>query len=190
MSGFVTNVGLITSNGIYCNNIMAAEWTYRISNDPFLFLISLGYESATLANIKTSKEFGINLASRNQNVIASIAGNNTGKDVDKIKVLQKLGFEFYEACTINSLMIKGAVLNAECTLKKILELGDHCVVIGEVKKVNVHESDPLLYHKKKFYTIGEGINKPGENKLITISKIIQDCKKENHYKSSLYNTQK
>ena len=33
---FVTNVGLITSNGPYGYNIIAAEWTHQVSYSPSL----------------------------------------------------------------------------------------------------------------------------------------------------------
>ncbi len=38
---FVTNVGLITSNGPYGHNIMAAEWTHHISYNPGLIAVCI-----------------------------------------------------------------------------------------------------------------------------------------------------
>ena len=45
---FLTNVGLITSDGPYGPNVMAAEWTHHISYSPGLIAVNIhrqGYYS-------------------------------------------------------------------------------------------------------------------------------------------------
>ena len=85
---FVTNVGLITSNGPYGHNIMAAEWTHQISYEPGLIAVCINPRDATHANIAKTKEFGVNLCVSDQNVMSSVAGGNSGKSVDKISALR------------------------------------------------------------------------------------------------------
>ncbi|MEK6867468.1 MAG: flavin reductase, partial [Nanoarchaeota archaeon] len=94
---FITNVGLITTNGSYGYNIMACEWTHHISYSPGLIAICLGPKCATLSNIRTSKEFGISIAAKDQNLLSSVVGNNSGKTVDKIKIAKELGYKFSKA---------------------------------------------------------------------------------------------
>src|SRR3989344_1725210 len=94
---FITNVGLITSTGPYGDNIMAAEWTHHVSYSPGLIAVCIGLNKATLENIRATKEFGVSIAATDQNVIASVAGGSSGKNVDKIKALKELGFKFYRA---------------------------------------------------------------------------------------------
>ncbi|MFN2458590.1 MAG: flavin reductase family protein [Chitinophagaceae bacterium] len=170
---FITNVGLITSNGPYGKNIMAAEWTYKISSQPYLIMICIDYEDATYANIKASGEFGVNIAAIDQNVVASISGNHSGKEVDKIKVLEELGVEFYKADTIGSLMVKNAAMNAECKLKQTIEIGDHCLLIGEVQNISANEKEPLAYYNGKFWGLGSQIHKPGEETLKKIEELVE-----------------
>ena len=170
---FVTNVGLITSDGPYGPNIMAAEWTHQIAYDPCLIAAIIHPSDATHTNIMKSKEFGVNLCAHDQNVFASISGKETGKEVDKIQVLQELGVEFYRAHKINVLMMKGAAMNAECKLFKIIELGDHTMFVGEALKISAIDKKPLSYHGRKYWTIGERIPKPPQNELDQISKIIE-----------------
>src|SRR3990167_9063066 len=105
---FVTNVGLITSKGPYGDNIMSAEWTHQVSYEPGLIAICLKSSEATHSNIKETKEFGINLSAQDQNVLASVAGKNSGKNVNKIDVLKELGFRFFRAKKINAFMVEGA----------------------------------------------------------------------------------
>jgi flavin reductase (DIM6/NTAB) family NADH-FMN oxidoreductase RutF len=65
---FITNVGLITSNGPIGPDIMAAEWTHHISYSPSLIAINVRGHGATAENIQSSKEFGISIAGEDQNV--------------------------------------------------------------------------------------------------------------------------
>src|SRR5271170_2950392 len=113
---FATNIGLITSNGKYGNNIMTAEWTHHISYDPGILMINIHAHDATADNIKESKEFGVSIASKDQNILSSVAGIHSGKKVNKISMLEELGFEFYKAKKIDALMVSNASLNVECKL--------------------------------------------------------------------------
>lgn len=94
---FATTIGLITSNGPYEHNIMACEWTHHLSYRPGLIAVSLGHTKTTVANIKTSKEFGVNLCATDQAMLSSVAGGYSGKYYDKINALKELGFKFYNA---------------------------------------------------------------------------------------------
>lgn len=178
---FVTNVGLITSNGPHGNNIMSAEWTYKVSSAPYLLLICIDYEGATYENIKASNEFGVNIAAYDQNVLASIAGNHSGKEVDKVHVLKELGFEFFPAETINSLMVNNAALNAECKVKEVIEAGDYCLFFGEVQKISGNEKEPLIYYSGKYWRFGTMIEKPGAETLEKISTLVERCRKINGF---------
>lgn len=176
---FVTNVGLITSNGPWGPNIMAAEWAHHISYEPSLIAVNIHPWDATAENIIKSKEFGVNIATENQNIISSVSGRSSGKQVDKIAVLKELGVEFYKANKIKVLMVKGAALNAECKVIKQETMGDHIMFIGEVVESSVDEdAKPLLYHGGKYYKAGDRILKPDQKDLDKISKVIEKYRKD------------
>ena len=171
---FVTNVGLITSSGPHGDNIMSAEWTHQVSYQPGLILISLKTTEATYENIIKSKEFGVNLSAQDQNVLASVAGGSSGKNVDKIAVLKELGFKFFKAKKINALMVEGAALNVECKLVNKIEVGDHVAFIGEAVEVYpITEKEPLVYHGQKFWKFGENIPRPPENEMNKIKALVE-----------------
>ena len=161
---FVTNVGLITSDGPLGANIMAAEWTHHISYSPSLIAANIRGHDATAQNIKESKEFGVNIAAENQNVICSMAGKYKGIHVDKISVLKGAGIAaFYNAKRISKEvpMLVGAAMNAECKLVKQEELGDHIMFVGEVIEISADENiRPLLYHNGRYWKLGEAMIKP------------------------------
>ena len=175
---FVTNVGLITSNGPHGENIMSAEWTHQISYQPGLILISLKSSEATYDNIIKSKEFGVNLSAQDQNIMASIAGGSSGKNVNKIEALKELGLKFFKAKKIKALMVEGAALNVECKLVNTVKVGDHVAFIGEAIEVYpTTAKEPLVYHGQKFWKFGANIPWPSEAEMSRIKKIV-----ENHTK--------
>ena len=169
---FVTNIGLITSNGPHGHNMMTAEWTHHVSYAPSLIMLNIHDYDATYENIKESKEFGVNIAGFDQNMLVNISGTNSGKKVDKIKVLEELGIRFYKAKKIDTLMIDGASMNAECKLIKSEKIGDHIMLIGEVIEVSATDKQPLIYHNGKYWKLGEPMPKPKQEMLDNISKII------------------
>lgn len=175
---FITNVGLITSDGPFGQNIMACEWTHHISYSPGLIAVCINFKDATNANIKKTKEFGVNIAAADQNVVSSVAGGSTGKEVDKISALKELGFEFYEGKKIKALMVKDAVLNVECRVIKTIKLGDRTMFVGEVMDASVNKGkEPLAYHAGRYWKLENSISEPDSEQLRKISEAVSRHKK-------------
>ncbi len=175
---FVTNVGLITSRGPIGDNVMAAEWTHHISYAPSLMSVHLSLKDATVENIRATKVFGINLAASDQATLVSVAGNNSGREVDKIAALKELGFSFYPAKKIDCLMVEGAAMNAECEVLEEKQLGDHIMFVGRVVEISADaEKEPLVYHNGKFWHLGERVSKPPEPELKRIEEVVRKHKR-------------
>jgi len=175
---FVTNVGLITSNGRYGYDIMACEWTHQVSYMPGLIAVCVNFKDATNANISKAREFGVNLCASNQNVLSSIAGNYSGKNYNKIEALRELGFKFFKAKKIDAMMVEGAAMNAECRLFKKINLGDHTTFVGEVVELYpVKAKDILVYHGLRYWKIGDNIPKPPPDELERIKEIVEKHRK-------------
>jgi flavin reductase (DIM6/NTAB) family NADH-FMN oxidoreductase RutF len=179
---FITNVGLITSNGPDGPDIMAAEWTHHISYSPSLIAINVRGHDATAENIQSSREFGANIASANQNIVCSVAGRYSGKATDKISLLKEAGLaNFYTAKSINVLMVHDAAMNAECKLMKQIELGDHIMFVGEVVEISADENiEPLIYHNGRYRRLGEVISKPSTDMLSAIEKLAEKYNRLRH----------
>lgn len=174
---FATSIGLITSNGPHGHDIMACEWTHHLSYRPGLIAVSLGPTKATVENIRTSKEFGINLCATDQTIIASVAGGYTGRDYEKIHALKELGFLFYQGEKIDALMVKDASLNVECKLFKEVSFGDHVMLIGEVlNAIHNPEKESLIYNTGKYWSL-EPIAKPNQEKRQSIKDIMEKYRK-------------
>ena len=160
---FVTNVGLITSKGKHGDNVMAAEWTHHINYQPGIIMVNVNPKDATHDNISETKEFGVNLAASDQNNLASLAGGNTARKIDKVAYLKKLGYKFFKAKKINCLMVEGACLHIECKVIKKIPLNDHTMFVGEVQEAYIKEDKhPLIYYQGKYLSVGKELKKPSK----------------------------
>jgi len=176
---FITNVGLITSDGSFGPDVMACEWTHHISYTPGLIAVCIRPSDATHENIKQSKEFGVNLCSMDQSVMSSIAGGYSGKEYDKISALKELGFEFYKANKIRAPMIKGATMNAECKLLKEFPLGDHTMFVGEVVEASDNpDKEPLAYHAGRYWIMNANVAKPSQEERDRLKKVVEKFRKD------------
>ncbi len=176
---FSTSVGLITSNGPHGPTIMACEWTHQLSYSPGIIGVAIGLGKATGENIAATKEFGVNIAVADQNVLSSVAGRNSGKKVDKIKALEELGFKFFKVKKIRAPMVEGAAMQAECRLIEQKTYGDHIFFVGEIVELYpATDKQPLVYHNTKYSKPGEIIPKPDQKKLDQIDAILKKYAKK------------
>lgn len=158
---FITNVGLVTTEGIFGNNIMACEWTFHVSYNPALISICVNPRHATYQNLKNTKEFGLGIASTQQMAASSVAGRESGRHYDKIKILSELGFQFKQAKIIKTLMLMDTVVNFECIVLHEILLGDHTMFVGEVVEAEWNSAKkPLAYHQGKYWEMTTNLEKP------------------------------
>lgn len=134
---FPTGVALITTHGRGGPNIMAAEWTFNVSYNPFLIVVHIGPRKATYEAIQETKEFGVNLVAEEQVAAMGFAGHFSKHEVDK---LSSELFETYPAQEIKAPLIRGCLLNAECRLIQQVPMGDHTALVGEVVAFSVDDS--------------------------------------------------
>ena len=174
---FATNVGLVTSKGPYGDNIMAAEWTHHLSYEPGLIAVCLDTNHATSENIRNTKAFGIGICGSDQNIVSSVSGNNSAKEVDKIKILKEIGIEFYKAKKIDVLMVKGSAANFECKLVNEIPLGDHVMFVGEVVEFSFSDKQPLVLSQGKYWKLTENIQKPPQEILDRVKTLVEKYKK-------------
>jgi len=153
---FATTVGLITTGGPGGPNVMAAEWTYHVSYNPFLILVLVRSTHATHRAILEETEFGVSLCSEAMVRQANFAGSYSKHSMDK---LSSELFELYPAQRIRAPLVRGAILNAECRLVATHEIGDHTAFVGEVVAATWDpEKRPLVLHRG-YRGLGERIAK-------------------------------
>ncbi len=160
---FATTVALITTQDGRGPNVMAAEWTFNVSYDPFLIMVVLRPSRATHAAIAETREFGVSLCSEEQAALSHLAGNYTKDETDK---LSSGLFETYPATQIRPPLVRGAVMNAECRLVGSFPVGDHTAFVGEVVAATWDPAKhPFVLHRGP-RRIGERVRK-GESVIVT-----------------------
>jgi len=75
-------------------------------------------------------------------------------------------------------MVEGAALNIECRVIKKLELGDHTIFVGEAVQLYNPGKEPLVYHGRKYWKLGDIIKKPAEKELKRINDIVEKHRKK------------
>ena len=157
---FATTVNLLTS----CNqegkvNVMACEWTMNVSFNPFKVLCVVGMDKLTHAYITESKEFGVNLCADTQASLSNFVGNISGRDVDKLSESYFAGL-VYASTHIKPPLIRGCILNAECVVEEMFQMGEYTGFLGLSLATTVDtEAKPLFYHRGKYFQLGAQIPK-------------------------------
>ena len=139
---------------------------------------------ATAENIKASKEFGVNLAAEDQNMLCSLAGKYSGKHLDKVAFFREIGIVFYKANKIRALLIRGAAMNAECKLMRHEEFGDHIMFVGEIIEITADEKiKPLVYHNGMYWKLGDNLPSLQQEILDGIKHFVEKYQKGSNNKS-------
>ncbi len=176
---FVTNAGLITSTGPHGPNIATCEWTHHVSYSPGIIAVCFRPEDASCENISATKELGVNIASTEQATLTSTSGHYTGRELDKIGLLEELGFGFYKAKKIKPPMVKDAVINVECRIVKEMPLGDHVMFIGEVLEASANAGkDPIAYNMLMYGRVVHDMPKPSDEERKRLAAIAEKYRKK------------
>ncbi|HEX5457041.1 MAG TPA: flavin reductase family protein [Candidatus Nitrosotalea sp.] len=168
---FSTGISMITSNGPQGPNVMAAEWVMQISYSPVLVAIFIHHGSHTIKNIEKTKEFGINVASKEQTTEISVAGGYSGSEIDKLKI--KNIFKISKPHKIKTPMISDCTINAECKLVRKEKLGDHVMFVGKVVHMKHDDTkSPLIYHKGRYFSLDSTIE-PDRKEVLASKKALE-----------------
>lgn len=118
-------------------NIITVAWTGTVCSDPAMVYISVRPERHSYQMIKETKEFVINLTTKDLARATDYCGVVSGRDVDK---WQEMKLTKGEAQTLSyAPIIEECPVNIECKVTEIKELGTHHMFLAEVTAVRVSE---------------------------------------------------
>lgn len=153
------------------SNIITVAWTGILCTNPAKVYISIRPERYSYNIIKETKEFVINLTTRELAYATDWCGIKCGRNIDKFKEMrltkQKANF-------VKSPMIKESPVSIECKLIEIKELGSHHMFIADVLGINADEKyidergafdiskcNLIAYANGGYYSLGNKIGKFG-----------------------------
>jgi flavin reductase (DIM6/NTAB) family NADH-FMN oxidoreductase RutF len=155
------------------NNIITVAWAGTINSDPPMLSISVRKERYSYHMIDESKEFVVNLTTKDLAFATDYCGVASGRDVDKFKEMNLTPVDSkYVGCP----SILESPVNLECKVVNQVELGTHTIfmanILGvtvddkymdETGRFNLNDADLITYSHGRYYTLGEKIDKFGHS---------------------------
>lgn len=117
-------------------NIVTVAWAGTICTNPPMVSISVRPERYSYDIIKETKEFVVNLTTKELTFATDYCGVRSGKDVDKFKEMKLTELPSQH---IKAPAIAESPVNLECKVVKIEELGSHHMFIADVVGVSVND---------------------------------------------------
>ena len=114
---------------------------FSVSLDPPLVGFCVATTSSSWPAIEAVGRFGVSVLAEDQH---ETSGQFASKAEDKFE-----GVSWEPASVTGSPLIQGAVAHIDCELEEQFTAGDHLIVVGRVKDLDVHRDDvgPLLFFK-------------------------------------------
>lgn len=164
-------VVMVSCGNMENSNIITVAWTGIVNTEKPMCYISVRKERYSHNIIKNTKEFAINLTTKNLAYATDWCGVKTGAKVDKFK---EMHLTKEKANFIKSPLIKESPVSIECKVKEIKEMGSHDMFIAEVLSIDADEKyidekgtfditkcDLIAYANGKYFTLGKQIGKFG-----------------------------
>ncbi len=110
-------------------NIIAIAWLTPVSINPPLLALMIRPDRYSYPLIRATREFVVNVASREIAAQTLFCGRRSGRDVDKFAAT---GLTAQPARLVRPPIIAECLAHLECRVAQDIEAGDHHIVIGAV----------------------------------------------------------
>ena len=132
-------------------NGMMADWVMQVSFSPRLIAVAIENDARTLANIKASQAFTVNLLAADEMTLAAkFAQPYYGSKIKgragaaATEIHHKLEEASYRLGTTGCPILSNTLAWLECTLETIVPVGGHTLVVGLVLDgAVVRDAEPL-----------------------------------------------
>lgn len=125
-------------------NLITVEWFMRTSIQPPQFAISIGHSRYSYDCLSDFGYFNLVLPSPELKPVLSLAGSNSGRDMDKFAAS---GVEFKPGKFQKIPILTEAIANFECEIVSQVRSGDHTIFVGEVKYSWLNDEKEFFVYK-------------------------------------------
>jgi flavin reductase (DIM6/NTAB) family NADH-FMN oxidoreductase RutF len=115
------------------------SWFSRVSHNPALIMVSLGFTRKTTDIVLKSGKFCLNVCSDKQLELARFFGLKSGKNIDKF---ENVAYFFGKTGVP---VLENTAAYFECEMYSVHKAGDHFMCVGEIKEYFCSKEKPLLY---------------------------------------------
>jgi len=131
---------------------MMADWVMQVSFEPRMLAVSFENDARTLANIRTTGAFTVNLLSEAEGSMALAAkfaqpyydAKVRGRAGTLTRVHHKLDTVPHTKTSTGQPVISGAMAWLECLARDFVPVGDHTLVTGEIRDgASLRDEAPL-----------------------------------------------
>ena len=143
---FPTGVTVVTTTNADQPYGMTANAVSSLSLEPPMVLVCFEREARTLAAVRGSRAFAINVLATTQQKLAKQFATKHSESI-KWK-----GISWQQRGDLP--MLDGALCWIGCSLSELIEAGDHMIAVGTVNSVATGEGSPLIYYRGLFGSIG------------------------------------
>jgi len=116
-------------------NFMLCTWVSRVNRNPPLWMASINKNHYTMEGIQESNTFSMNFPSVTLVKEMDYVGITSGRKIDKSSI-----FNLFYGDT-EAPMIEECALNIELTVKDLIELPDHFIVLGTAINTYINEQN-------------------------------------------------
>jgi flavin reductase (DIM6/NTAB) family NADH-FMN oxidoreductase RutF len=140
---FATGVAVVTSATPDASGGMTANALCSVSLEPLLALVCFENNARTLAIVRESGRFGVNVLAAHQEDVARVFASK----LPESEKLEGVAHRFHEGVPI----IDGTLSWVVCELRELIAGGDHTIAIGEVAALGLGEGEPLLWYAGRYH---------------------------------------
>jgi 3-hydroxy-9,10-secoandrosta-1,3,5(10)-triene-9,17-dione monooxygenase reductase component len=148
MGFWATGVSVITAQGDEGPAGATANALSSLSLEPPLALVCFDLSSRTLAAVRESERFGINMLSVGQEEVSRLFATKRSQE----EKFAEIGHHLVQGVPV----IDDCLAYLVCSLDSELRRGDHVIAIGQVLESGVDEdAAPLLFYRSEYLRLPE-----------------------------------
>ncbi|WP_075603636.1 flavin reductase family protein [Saccharicrinis aurantiacus] len=153
-------------------NIITIAWTGTICSDPAMCYISVRKARHSHAILMETKEFVINLTTKDLAYATDWCGVKSGRKYDKFKEMKLTAGK---ASIVKAPIIEESPISLECKVTQVIELGTHDMFMAEIVNVKADDkylddetgafsldsANPICYSHGHYFEVGDKLGKFG-----------------------------
>ncbi len=149
MRTWVSGVAIVSSQFEGVNHGMTVNSFTSVSIAPARIIVTLANQTRTFKLIMQSEKFGVTILTAEQKELSERFAGKVSEDEDR--------FSEVDTFTISSGIpfFVGGLAWLECEVEQTVDLGHSTLIIAKVMDAITGLGDPLLYHDRFYYQLGE-----------------------------------
>lgn len=145
MGSLPTGITIVTARDLDDRPVgLTVNACTSVSLDPPQLLICLQHDSYSLHTIRTTSTFAVNILGGTQECLARRFADRSFDKFD--------GIDFRSGDT-RAPILADVLAYAECEVSKLVDVGDHTIVVGRVVAGSAHAGESLVYFRRQYTPI-------------------------------------